>query len=426
MTKKSKLIICIGIVLISVLSLIGGCLMYSEYKLRNEKITICVFGILLTLFYLWILLQKSDSSHLKAAGFPFMIIFYHALNMAILVFGMNIPAVYRPVCAVPMLLTILFGIKTGLASMVLYSVVTVLFGMDPVESLLLYLIFGVAGSFLAVSFKNTARLILGSVILIAAYACVYAGLNYYTYGEAELSYIWTGCIGGAAQMLVFLCFFPFVAGTLGFNLEKRLADICRITAKPVKELKDRAPAAYEHSLMVAKLAEHAAAATKNADVGLVRAGAVYHEIGQGLGGNYVKKGIEICRANKVPECVIDIVREHNVNVARPTTREAAIVMLADTIISTIDGLKKKGSPVPDKTKLIEKIVSLRIAGGCLDNCGLTAGDLNRIKEAFFGAWRKKDGEGDADDILLDYEPLEVPADEGEEAGSDDIEGGVQE
>ncbi|MBE5948146.1 MAG: HDIG domain-containing protein [Lachnospiraceae bacterium] len=406
MIKKSKVIICIGILLSSVLGLILGCLLYKDYKMQNEMIIICIYGILLTAFYLWILLQKSDSTHLKAPGFAFLIIFYHVFNLAILIFGMNLPAVYRPICAVPMLLTILFGIKTGLASMVLYSVVTVLFGLDPVEAILLYLIFGVVGSFLAVTFKSTIRLIVGSFSLVAVYAMFYVGLNYYTYGELLGNDFVTGLIGGAVQVLVFLCFFPFVARTINFNLDKKLVAICEDSFKPIEELKDRNPAVYEHSKVVAKLAGHAAKAA-GINEKLVKAGALYHEIGQGLGGNYIKKGIEICNENNVPEAVIDIIKEHNINIAKPATKESAIVMLADTIISTMDGMKKKGTPIPDKVKLIDKILALRISKGYLDVCDLTAGDLNKIKDAFCGAWRKKDGTGDVDDLILD-EPLEVP------------------
>ena len=341
MTRKSKLIICIGIMLTSILGLVFGCLLYKDYKMQNEMIIICVYGILLTMFYLWILLQKSDSSHLKAQGFPFLIIFYHVFNLAILILGMNLPAVYRPICAVPMLLTILFGIKTGLASMVLYSVVTVLFGLDPVEAVLLYLIFGVAGSFIVVTFKNTIKLIIGSIGLIAVYAVFYSGLNYYTYGEYLISDLIVGLIGGTIQIAVFLCFFPFVAKTLQFNLNKKLAIICEESFKPLKELKDRASDVYDHSRIVAKLAEHAATAI-GVNIKLVKAGALYHEIGQGLGGNYIKKGIDICEENNIPEEVVNLLREHNINVSKPSTKESAIVMLSDTIISTIDGLKKKG------------------------------------------------------------------------------------
>lgn len=390
MTKKSKLIICIGIMLASILGLIFGCIMYKEYKMQNEMIISCVYGILLTGFYLWILLQNSDSSHLKTREFPFMIIFYHVFNLAVLIFGMNLPAVYRPVCAVPMLLTILFGIKTGLASMVLYSALTVLFGLDPVEVLLLYLIFGVAGSFLAVTFKNTVRLIAGSINLVIIYAVFYLGLNYYTYGECSGMDFLVGVTGGLIQIVVFLCFFPFVAKTLQFNLDKKLIMICEETYPPMNEFKERNPLAYEHSVAVARLAGCAATADADVNARLAEAGAFYHEIGQGFGGNYIKKGLEICTANKIPEAVADIVREHNINISKPATKESAIVMLADTIISTIDGLEKKGSPVPDKAKLVDKAFALRISQGCLDMCDLTAGDINKIKAAFCKALENND------------------------------------
>lgn len=412
MTKKTKIVISVCILLISIISLLLGCRQYHGSFL-SEQIVICAFGSFLTVFYLWIMLEKSDSSHLKAKGFAFLIVFFHALCMAVIVAGYSLPAVYRPVCAVPMLLTILFGIKTGLASMVFYSVVTVLFGMDPAESLLLYLIFGVVGSFAAATLKNTIRLVTGTIILVCLYAITYTGLNYYTYSEFLVADVKTGVIGGLIQLAVFLVFFPFVAGTFGFNFKEKLAKMCSETFPPVAELKKRSPETWQHVFSVAKLAERVAdASLDGVNVSVVRAGAVYHEIGQGLGGNYIKKGIEICEKYRIPESVQDIVREHNVNVSKPTTKEAAIVMLADTVISSIEAFKKQGAVMPEKSKLIDKVISLRVTAGTLDLCELTPGELNRIKQAFCLTWRKRDGEGDVDDSVIE-ESLEIPAQEEE-------------
>lgn len=413
MTKNTKVIISACILLISIVAFVFGGSVYHR-GFPSEQAVIAIAGSFLTVFYLWIMLEQSDSSHLKAKSFPFFIVFFHAFNMAVIVFGYNLPAAYRPVCAVPMILTILFGIKTGLASMIFYSVVTVLFGMDPSEALLLYLIFGVVGSFAAATLKNTARLIMGTVILICLYAITYIGLNYYTYSDIIVEDVKTGIMAGAAQLAVFLVFFPFVAASFGFNFKEKLAKLCSETFLPVAELKKRAPESYKHVLAVARLAEHVENADINGvNIDVVRAGAIYHEIGQGLGGNYVKKGIEICEKYNIPECVEDIVREHNVNVTKPTTKEAAIVMLADTVISSIELFEKKGMPVPEKSKLIDKIISLRVNAGALDLCELTPGELNKIKQAFCLAWRRPGGEGDVDDSIIN-ESLENLIKEDEE------------
>ncbi len=413
MTKKTKAVISACILLISIVILVLGCSVYHKGFL-SEQIVICAFGSFLTVFYLWIMLEKNDSSHLRAKSFAFLIVFFHAFNMAVIVFGYSLPAAYRPICAVPMLLTVLFGIKTGLASMVFYSVVTVLFGVDPAESLLLFLIFGVVGSFAAATLKNTIRLVTGTIILVCLYAVTYVGLNYYTYGEILMEDVKTGIIAGLVQLAVFLVFFPFVAGSFGFNFKEKLAKMCSETFPPIAELKKRAPENYKHVVAVAKLAEHVVdAGLAGVNVDVVKAGAMYHEIGQGLGGNYINKGIEICEKYNIPECVQDIVREHNVNVSKPTTKEAAIVMLADTVISSIDVFNKKGAAVPEKSKLIDKIISLRVTAGALDQCELTPGELNRIKQAFCLAWRKRDGEGEVDDSIIE-ESLEVPVTEDEQ------------
>ncbi|MBQ9766166.1 MAG: HDIG domain-containing protein [Lachnospiraceae bacterium] len=405
MTKKNKIIIFISILLITAIALIGGCEFFYEMMFLNEKISIYVFGIILTIFYLWILLEKTDSAHLKTNGFVFMIIFCHAFNMAVIVFGYKLPAVYRPVCAVPMLLTILFGTKTGLASMIFYSIECVLFGMDPVESLLLFMIFGVIGSFFAVTFKNTIKLALGAVALIGIYATGYIGLNYYALGVVLPEDLVTGLIAGVVQIAVFLVFFPFVATSFGFNFKEKLNKICKDDFEPVAQLKERSHEVYVHVRSVAKLVENIKDADiQGVDIDIMRAGAIYHEIGQGLGGNYIKKGIEICEKYKIPECVQNIINEHNINVGKPKSKEAGIVMLADTVISSIDALKKKNTPLPEKSKLIDKVISLRISSGALDMCDLTPGELNRIKAAFCQAWRRKNGDSadvEVDDILFD-------------------------
>jgi len=65
---------------------------------------------------------------------------------------------------------------------------------------------------------------------------------------------------------------------------------------------------------------------------------------------------------------------------KPTTKEAAVVMLADSVEAAVRSM-------PDKTEakieeLIRKIIKDKLDDGQLDNCSLTLKDLDSIAKAF--------------------------------------------
>jgi hypothetical protein len=185
--------------------------------------------------------------------------------------------------------------------------------------------------------------------------------------------------------------------------------------------------------MVGNLAEAGADAVRG-DSLLARVGAYYHDIGKirrpyffaenqfagenphdkiapGLSTliitNHVKDGVELARTAKLPECVIDFIRQHHgtdlvryffrraVENAReagvserdfryqgpkPQTREAAIVMLADSVEAAVKGLQK---PTPGRVEgLVRKLLRDRLVDGQLDESNLTLKDVDRLADAF--------------------------------------------
>ncbi len=137
---------------------------------------------------------------------------------------------------------------------------------------------------------------------------------------------------------------------------------------------------YQHSLHVANIAERVAASV-DADCMLVKLGAMYHDIGKLINGeDYVKEGVVLCQKHGVPEAVIDLVKEHNVNYRIPSSKEAAAVMLADTIVSTMEFNQKKGKET-DPELLVEKIFKIRKEKGTLEASQLTEIELELMEEA---------------------------------------------
>ena len=192
------------------------------------------------------------------------------------------------------------------------------------------------------------------------------------------------------------------------------------------------PGTYHHSMVVANLAEAAAEAV-GANALLARVGAYYHDIGKLIRPMYFKEnqmgenphdktdprvstailtehtrdGVELARKHRLPEPIIDMIRQHhgdtpvmyfyakavkmlgeeNVDIRdfrydgpKPQTAEAAILMLSDTVEAAVRALP---DPTQEKiSALIRKLVRGKMEDGQLDECTLTFRDIGKICSAF--------------------------------------------
>lgn len=234
-------------------------------------------------------------------------------------------------------------------------------------------------------------------------------------------------------------FLPIAGYPLIFLLEKlfsmlsetKLRELCDTNGVLLRELSVKAPGTFQHSLAVMNMAD-AAARCIGADVLLVRAGAMYHDIGklsdplcfienQQIGSvryhdglapiqsaarivKHVPDGVELARKFNIPEDVIGFIRSHHgVSCAayfynkyvseggdpadkylfsyqgvKPQTREQGILMICDTVEAASRTLNDNSKETFDN--FVEKIVSAKISDGQLDESGLTLGDLVAIKE----------------------------------------------
>lgn len=260
---------------------------------------------------------------------------------------------------------------------------------------------------------------------------------------ATLKIIYTDSFADAVLTIPGVAFNGFISGifALGFltPLESllntasvfRLMDLSDLNNPLMKKMLLTASGTYSHSMMVASLAE-AACREIGANSLVARVGAYYHDIGkmdqpeyfvenQNGGENkhdeinpslsvsvirsHVKKGVEKARAMRMPKEIVDIIGEHhgnsviayfyneahnkdpNVNQEDfsytgnpPSSRESAVVMLADTVEAACRTLDKPS--VPRLDKFIQQLISAKIEHHQLDNCNLTFRDLNVIRNSF--------------------------------------------
>ncbi len=210
----------------------------------------------------------------------------------------------------------------------------------------------------------------------------------------------------------------------------RLMDLSDLNNNLMKMMLVTASGTYNHSLMVAQLAESACREI-GANSLLARVGAYYHDIGKIEQSEYfvenqkgenkhdeinpslsasvikshVKKGVEKAHQLHLPQSVIDIISEHHGNSViqyfyleakekdpsvapedfsypgtPPSTRESAVVMLADTVEAACRTLENPS--VTRLEKFITTLINGKVEHKQLDNCDLTFRDISKIKEAF--------------------------------------------
>lgn len=235
-----------------------------------------------------------------------------------------------------------------------------------------------------------------------------------------------GFVGGSLIVAIL----PILEQTFNIPTRFRLMELSDLNAPALKQLLTVAPGTYSHSVNVAHLAE-SAARDIGADPLLARVGAYYHDIGkidqpsyfvenqEGVNRHdeinprlsatvirsHLKIGMERARELRLPQAVIDIVAQHhgdsviawfydkakksdpNARVEDfsypgdpPASREAGVVMLADTIEAASRTMKKP--TLPKLEQFIRQIILDKIASGQLDHCELTMLDLETIRHSF--------------------------------------------
>lgn len=146
-------------------------------------------------------------------------------------------------------------------------------------------------------------------------------------------------------------------------------------------LMDKDKKLYFHSLRVADVSVKVAK-EMSANMQLVNAGARFHEIGKLMGDDYVSCGIKIMKNNNFPMEVIKIVKEHNSKSNIPRTMESAIVMLTDSIETTINNLIESRGNNFNQKKIVENVIDIRFDSGMLDYAVTDISQLKRLRKVY--------------------------------------------
>lgn len=248
--------------------------------------------------------------------------------------------------------------------------------------------------------------------------------------SALLNDVMRAAVGGILAAILGFGVLPFLERPFGIASTIKLLELSNPNHPLLRRLLVEAPGTYNHSIIVANLAEAAAEAV-GANGLLARVGSYYHDVGkikrpyffienQFMMDNphdkyppslstlvitsHVKDGMEMVRENKLPEVLVDIVQQHHGTTLAgyfyhkakelgevreedyrypgptPRTKEAAIVMLADSVEAAVRSLSQ---PTPGRIDgLVRKLIKERLNDGQLDQCEITLRQLDEVGTAF--------------------------------------------
>ncbi len=149
----------------------------------------------------------------------------------------------------------------------------------------------------------------------------------------------------------------------------------------LERLQAELPKVYRHSERVAELSAKAAMSI-GADALLCEAAGWHHEIGKLVDKKaYIAAGVKLLEENQFPERIQAVVRQTSGKLEMPKSPEAAIVMLSEGILSTIQFLKIKQETVA-MDKIVENNFQIRLLKGVLDETGLTLKDYTALKRFY--------------------------------------------
>jgi putative nucleotidyltransferase with HDIG domain len=240
-------------------------------------------------------------------------------------------------------------------------------------------------------------------------------------------------------LLAGLLLAPLVESFFGLLTRARLMELADLERPLLRRLSTEAPGTFEHTLMITGLAEEGARAIQ-ADVDLIRTGALYHDVGKlhgpqwfienqegGLNPHdtlanpqasaailqaHVDEGLRLARRYRLPRPLADFIPEHQgtlkmgyfLHLARerdpatpeasfryrgpnPRSRETAILMLADGCEAALRSLPP-GTSEAEASAMVRRIVEARQEDGQIAASGISRAELDLVMRAFVRVWKR--------------------------------------
>jgi putative nucleotidyltransferase with HDIG domain len=406
-----------------------------QYIGKSLNTLIMLFFLII---YLYLFRKKIFDDNLMLLLMAILILFVSSLAYLTTQFDTNLPIEYLIILPVSaMLITIIFDSRIGF-----YNVVTTALIISAIRGIdySLFLSSVMAGS-LAVytvrDIKNRNQIFRSVLYIMLGYSISIISIGLESFDDYRIildRLIFAGINSVLSPVLTF-GFLIFFEKIFNISTDITLLELSDFNHPLLKELSTKAPGTFHHSVLIGSLVE-AGAESINANSLLARVGAYYHDIGKMLKPEYfienqtsgknkhdklspnmstliiishIKEGVELAKKYNLPQSVIDFIQMHHGTTLvtyfydkalrkrrayremvreidfrypgpKPSTKEIAIVMLADSIEASVRAMIEP--TLPQMEGLIDSIVRTRLQEGELDECNLTMLDIASIKKSF--------------------------------------------
>ena len=294
---------------------------------------------------------------------------------------------------------------------------------------------GIVAIFSLSHLQRRSQLILSIFLIFITYTLVYMAFILTQEGEIRGTHLFA-LIWLAINCLLLTLTYPVIyifERIFGYTSEITLIELSNPNHPALRNLTKKAPGTFQHSLMVANLAEEAIYRIGGNPL-LTRTGALYHDIGKTFdpiffienqsGGinphdqcefdvsaqhiiDHVRKGVEMAKKYNLPEGIINFIRTHHGRGKakyfynsfknqypdreideeaftypgpNPFSKETAVLMMADSVEAASRSLKEHTEE--NIRALVDKIIDGQIADGLMRNAPLTFKDVETVKNVF--------------------------------------------
>ena len=346
------------------------------------------------------------------------------------------PSNLVPVAVASMLIAILINSRLAIITTCFLSVMIGMISGNRLDIAGMSLVGGIIGIFAMKGVRRRSQVITAGLCVGFANMSYLIGMGLIRALDFKtaITESFFGFTGGLISAVIVTGVLPIFENIFKITTDISLLELADLNHPILKEMVMKAPGTYHHSLVVGNLAEAACEAIK-ANPLLARVSSYFHDIGKIEKAPYfsenqlspvdsahdklsptmssliitshVKNGVELAKKYKLNRNIIDIINQHHGTGLvfyffkralekvtdeevgeqsfrypgpKPQTREAACVLLADSVEAASRTLD---DPTPSRIKgLVRKVINNKFIDGQLDECDLTLKDLERISEVF--------------------------------------------
>ena len=414
----------------------------QEYELRNGRSNswslllgnfVYVF-IILSISYIFLSYFRKEFS--KSLGNVLFILFIYIL-MVLMSFGAskldNTSLYIIPYIIVPFYVVTFYDIRMSIFEYIAVLFLCAPFSNAPIEFMFVNLFSGLAGIFIMQNSFHRRKLFVAVGGIYLMYNLSYISISFMN--EPNISAVdWSIIAWFPLNIIIFLALYQLVyllEKIFGFVTDITLFELCDTNHFLLRELAEKAPGTFQHSVQVANLAE-AAAKEIGANPLYARTGALYHDIGKTENPQYfiensttmnnphnkisplesakiikrhITDGVMLAYRHNLPSILIDFITSHHAKSLvyyfyhqhisnnepseddkmifsyegpSPVSKEASICMMADSVEAASRSLKDY---TPESvSELVDSVINVQLSEGSFEQSQLSYAEIIKVKE----------------------------------------------